>query len=224
MPRWAAHQPASACKLRQAPGIGNEIGNFVEICNHGRLFLRMRYTLFLMAILLLAGSSSAYAQAAPQVPKMKVGIVDILAFRDQIGELKIKYDKLQGEFATLYQELESMQGTLAAQEKTLNENKAMTPAQAAKLSSDFEAGKKEYQRKVEDTQAVARRREAEETEAIYDKLSKFLDQYCTKHGITSVFDARRLQETGVIVFAAANANITDDFIKAYNASNPAPAK
>jgi len=187
----------------------------------------MRYTLFLLAIMLLAGSTSAYAQAAaqaPPIPKMKIGIVDILAFRDQIGELKVKYDKLQTEFATLYQELESLQGTLAAQEKTLNENKGLTPQQAAKLAGDFESGKKEYQRKVEDTQVLARRRETEETEAIYDKLSKFLDQYCTKNGITTVFDARLLQETGVVVFAAQSANITEDFIKAYNAGNPAPAK
>lgn len=187
----------------------------------------MRYTLFLLAIMLLAGGTSAYAQAAaqtPQIPKMKIGIVDILAFRDQIGELKVKYDKLQTEFTTLYQELESLQGTLANQEKVLNENKGLTPQQAAKLAADFEIGKKEYQRKVEDTQVLARRRETEETEAIYDKLSKFLDQYCTKNGITTVFDARRLQETGVVVFAAQSANITEDFIKAYNAGNPTPAK
>ena len=186
----------------------------------------MRNTILLLALLLLGGASSVFAQATtpPPVPKMKVGIVDILAFRDQIGELKIKYDKLQKEFATLYQELETMQGTLANQEKVLNENKGLTPQQAAKLSADFEIGKKDYQRKVEDTQVLARRRETEETEAIYDKLSKFLDQYCTKNGITTVFDARRLQETGVVVFANRKANITDDFIKAYNAANPAPAK
>lgn len=186
--------------------------------------MRMRNIILSLALMLLGGTTSAFAQAAaPQIPKMKVGIVDILAFREQIGELKIKYDKLQKEFATLYQELETLQGTLAAQEKTLNENKGLTPQQAAKLSADFEAGKKDYQRKVEDTQTVARRRETEETEAIYDKLSKFLDQYCTKNGITTVFDARRLQETGVVVFASQNANITDEFIKAYNAANPAPA-
>ena len=117
-----------------------------------------------------------------------------------------------------------MQATLAAQEKTLGENKGLTPQQAAKLSADFEAGKKEYQRKVEDAQELARRREAEETGAISDKISAFLQQYCTKNGITTVFEARRLQETGVIVFAAANANITEDFVRSYNAANPLPPK
>jgi Skp family chaperone for outer membrane proteins len=71
---------------------------------------------------------------------------------------------------------------------------------------------------------MARKREQEETEAIYDKLSKYLDQYCTKHGITHVFDARRLQETGLVVYAATGANITNDFIKEYNKAYPSPAK
>lgn len=184
----------------------------------------MRNKILLLAILTMAGSSSALAQTAPPIPKMKVAIVDILAFRDQIAELKVKYDKLQKEFLTLSQELETMQATLAAQERTLGENKGLTPQQAAKLSADFEAGKKEYQRKVEDAQELARRREAEETGAISDKISAFLQQYCTKNGITTVFEARRLQETGVIVYAAANANITEDFVRSYNAANPLPAK
>ncbi len=190
----------------------------------------MRYTLFFLTILMMLGGTGAMAQApaaAPaggQVPRMKIGIIDILAFREQIGELKARYDKLNVEFSTIYQELESMQTKLAAQEKTLNENKTLTPAQASKLSGEFEAGKKEYQRRLEDTQALARRREQEETEAIYDKLSKYLDQYCLKHGITSVFDARRLQETGVVVYASYQSNITEDFVKEYNQLNPAPAK
>ncbi len=182
--------------------------------------------IFLLAILAIGGSSAALAQgAAPagSVPKMKIAIVDILAFREQIGELKVRYDKLQTEFATVYREMESMQGTLAAQEKTLNENTTLTPQQAAKLQNDFEAGKREYQRKLEDAQEMVRRREKEETEAIYEKLSKFLEQYCIGKGITSVYDARRLQETGVVVYVAGQANITEDLVKEYNKANPMPA-
>ena len=99
----------------------------------------------------------------------------------------------------------------------------MTPQQAAKLTEDMEALKRDYNRTLEDSQGQAQRREREETEAIYDKLSKFMDQYCAKNGITHVFDARRLQETGMVVYAAATANITDDFIKEYNKANPVQA-
>jgi Skp family chaperone for outer membrane proteins len=170
------------------------------------------------------GAKPAGGAQGGQVPKMKVAIVDVLAFREQVGELKAKYDKLQTEFAPRYQQLESMQTKLSAQEKTLAENKNLTPQQAAKLTEEYEQGKKEYQRTLEDSQAIARKREQEETEAIYDKLSKYLDQYCTKHGITHVFDARRLQETGLVVYAAPIANITNDFVKEYNKAYPSPAK
>jgi Skp family chaperone for outer membrane proteins len=172
------------------------------------------------------GQGAKPAGGAPggQVPKMKIAIVDVLAFREQVGELKAKYDKLQTEFAPRYQQLESMQTKITAQEKTLTENKSLTPQQAAKLNEEFEQGKKDYQRTLEDSQTMARKREQEETEAIYDKLSKYLDQYCTKHGITHVFDARRLQETGLVVYAATGANITNDFIKEYNKAYPSPAK
>ncbi|MBK6796368.1 MAG: OmpH family outer membrane protein [Acidobacteria bacterium] len=188
----------------------------------------MKIRLFMTLAFLVFAGTGVLAQtggaAAGQVPKMKVAIIDVLSFRDQVTELKAKYDKLQTEFAPRYQQLESMQAKLAAQEKTLSGNTSLSPQQAAKLTEDFEAGKKEYQRMLEDSQVTARTREQEETEAIYDKLSKFLDQYCIKYGITSVFDARRLQETNLVVFAAEKANITDDFIKEYNKANTgAPA-
>jgi outer membrane protein len=158
--------------------------------------------------------------AGGQVPKMKLGIIDVLAFREKIGELKAKYEKLQAEFAPRAQQLEAMQTKLSAQEKTLADNKSMTPQQVSKLTEEFEIGKKEYQRSVEDSQTLARRREEEETKAIYEKLQKFMDQYCAKNGITLVFDARRLQDTNIVVYAAANANVTEDFVKEYNLANP----
>ncbi|HKX27648.1 MAG TPA: OmpH family outer membrane protein [Blastocatellia bacterium] len=175
------------------------------------------------------GAAKPAAKPAPaagaadgQIPKMKVAIIDVLAFRERVGELKAKYDKLQSEFGPKYQQLQSMETKLSAQEKTLSENKNLTPQQASKLNDEFEQGKKEYQRTLEDSQVQARKREQDETEAIYDKLSKFLDQYCAKQGITHVFDARRLQETGIVVYAAPAANITEEFIKEYNKAFPSP--
>jgi outer membrane protein len=186
---------------------------------------------------LLFAASSVFAQAAGggqaakpsggavggQVPKMKVAIVDSLAFKQKVAELKVKYDKLETEFQSRAQQLQSMQSKLSAQEKTLQEGKNLTPQQSQKLSDDIEQQKKLYNRTLEDSEAAARKREQEETEAIYDKLTKFLDEYCTKNGITAVFDLRRLQETRVAVYAADSANITEDFIREYNKSNQSAA-
>ncbi len=177
----------------------------------------------LLLLLLLTGGGNALAQNGGQPEKLKIGIVDVLAFRDGIGELKAKYDKLQTEFATADREIQAMQTKLASQEKVLNENKSLTPQQAAKLSDEFEQGKKDYNRKVEDFQAQVRKREDDETGPIKEKLGKFLEQYCAKRNITYVFDGRALQETGIVIYAAPTANITDDFIKEYNKAYPAPA-
>ncbi len=186
----------------------------------------MKTKLLLTLALVLAATSAAFAQAggaATPPSKTKIGVIDVMAFRDGIGELKIKYDKLQTEFAPRYRELESMQNSLAAKEKVLNENQNLTQPQALKLQQELEEGKRAYQRLVEDSQAVAGKREEEETGPIKEKLGKFLEQYCTKLGIAFVFDGRQLQETGVVIYADGKANITEDFIKEYNKAYPAPA-
>ncbi|MDX2031403.1 MAG: OmpH family outer membrane protein [Blastocatellia bacterium] len=180
-----------------------------------------------LAVMLFAVSGVWAQTAAPAsggpVPNMKVAIVDVIAFREGILELRAKYEKLQTEFQARYRELEAMQSKIQSQEKVLNENKTLTPQQAQKLTEEYEQMKREYNRLLEDSQSTAQKREREETEASYDKLSKFMDQYCVKNKITHVFDAQRLRESQIVVYAAAAANITEDFIKEFNKSNPAPA-
>jgi len=183
----------------------------------------MKTKLLLTLALVLSVCCSALAQTSTEAPKAKIGVVDVMAFREGIGELKVKYDKLQTEFAPRYRELEAMQSKLASQEKVLNENKNLTQQQGAKLAGEYQQGKKEYERMVQDSQDLAAKREEEETGPIKEKLSKFLEQYCAKHNITFVFDGRALQETGIVVYAAAAANITEDFIKEFNKAYPAPA-
>jgi outer membrane protein len=194
--------------------------------------------LLTIAVLLIAGSSvlaqtgsagsgqaakPSGGEAGGPVPKMKIAIVDQRIFQEKVGELKVKYDKLATELQGRRQQLQAMQTKLEAQSKTLQESKNLTPQQTQKLTEDIEDQKKLYNRTLEDSEGFARKREQEETDAIYEKLSKFLNEYCVKHGITTVFNLSRLQETGLAVYAAEAANITEDFIKEYNKANPSAA-
>ena len=182
----------------------------------------MKMKLLLTLAFMLIAVPGVFAQASGDVAtKMKVAIIDWAVFRDEIAELKTKYEKLQTEFASKARDLESMQNSMANKQKVAQDNKTLTPQQAQKLGDEIENLKKDYNRSLQDSQDLAGKREREETEAIYDKLSKFLEQYCAKHGITHVFDARRLQDTGVVVYAAPTSNITKDFISEYNKANPA---
>ena len=181
----------------------------------------MKTKLLLTLAFILLAAPGAFAQAAGGAgTKVKVAIVDVLIFREEVLELKAKYEKLQTEFASKARDLESMQTSIANKQKVLQENRTLTPQQAQKLNDEIEQLKKEYNRSLQDSQDMAQRREQAETGDIYEKLSKFLDGYCAKYGITTVFDARRLQDTGVVVYVGPTANITKDFITEYNKANP----
>jgi Skp family chaperone for outer membrane proteins len=182
----------------------------------------MKMKLLLTLAFLFLAAPGAFAQAAGGgATKTKLAIMDYAAFRDDVLELKAKYEKLQAEFAAKARDLESMQTSIANKQKVAQENKTLTQQQAQKLAEEVEQLKKEYNRSLQDSQDLYVKREKSETDDIYEKVGKFLEQYCAKHGITYVFDARRLQDTGVAVYAAPTSNITKDFISEYNKANPA---
>src|SRR5262249_51347963 len=151
-----------------------------------------------------SGGASATQAAASPVPKLRAAIVFIDAFRGDIEELKIKYQKLQTEFDPRGRELQSMQTNLEAKEKVLADagSKNMTPQQQRRLADEYDALKREFDRKKEDSQTLARKREEEETAAIYDKLNQFLSRYAAQRGITVVIEGSAAQRSGVLVYAA----------------------
>jgi Skp family chaperone for outer membrane proteins len=176
--------------------------------------------LLLTLAFLLIAAPGAFAQGADGVAKMKVAMIDSAVFRDEVLELKAKYEKLAAEFAPKERDLQSMQNSIANKQKVAQENKTLTAQQAQKLSEEIEQLKKEYNRSLQDSQDLASKRAQAETDDIYEKVMKSLEQYCAKKGITHLFDARRLQDTSVAVYMAPTANITKDFISEYNKANP----
>src|SRR5262245_12159044 len=138
----------------------------------------MKMKLLLTFAFLLVAAPGAFAQATPAgAAKLKVAIIDSAIFRDEVLELKAKYEKLQTEFAPKARDLESMGTSIANKQKVAQENKTLTAQQAQKLNEEIEQLKKEYNRAVQDSQDLAAKREKEETSAAYEKLVKFLEQY-----------------------------------------------
>src|SRR5215468_188005 len=112
----------------------------------------MKMKLLLTLAFLLITAPGAFAQAAGGAgTKVKVAIVDVLIFRDEVLELKAKYEKLQTEFAPKARDLESMQTSIANKQKVLQDNKTLTPQQAQKLNEEVELLKKDYNRALEDS-------------------------------------------------------------------------
>jgi outer membrane protein len=169
-----------------------------------------------------AATTGTQTAAPAEVPKMKIGIINIAAFKEYIGEMRQRYEKLQAEFAPIGNELEAMQSKIAAQQQVLQEKgPSMTAPQARKLNDDIEDLQRQFKRKQEDAQAQARKREEEETGPIFDKINQFMIQYAQKHGLTMVLEVSGIGQA--LIYASPEANITEDFIMEYNKAYPVPA-
>jgi Skp family chaperone for outer membrane proteins len=151
----------------------------------------------------------------------KIAIINMGAFRVGIVEIKTKLDALNKEF-------EPQNGELANLQKQIEELKTKVQTQAptvqpSVLSGWMEQGaelEKTLKRKSEDYQALFQRRGREAVEPIMDKINKFLDQYCRQRNIVIVLNGEIAYNSNLLVWRAANVEITEDFMNEYNKANP----
>jgi Skp family chaperone for outer membrane proteins len=170
------------------------------------------------------GQTAPAATAGTDLPKPKIAFLNSGAFAEGIGELKVLYDKMNAEFASRIQELSSMRSAIDAKQKQLDDNGSkMTAQQIRKLQEEIEQLRKEGTRKQEDLQTDIQKREAAVTGPTYTKINDFLQNYVAEKGITIVFSTLQVAEANLILYVNPKAEITQDFIAAYNKANPMPA-
>ena len=162
--------------------------------------------------------------ASADLPKPKIAFVNTAAFREYINELKPLYEKLGTDLTPREQDLSSMKSSIDAKQESLDKNGAkLTPVQARKLQDDIEQLRKEGQRKLEDYQEFAQKREGELTGATYTKIMEHLNKYVAEKGLTIVFSTLQVAEANLIVYMDPKADVTQDFITSYNKANPGGA-
>jgi Skp family chaperone for outer membrane proteins len=171
------------------------------------------------------GQAAPATTAAPagDIPKPKIALVTVEAFREGITELRALYVTLEAEFTPRRTELESMKSAVDEKTNVLQTNKALTPQQSRKLQDDIEALRKEGTRKLEDYQNDVAKREDAVTGETYKKVNDFLLKYVAEKGITQVWNTGKIFESGVVLYIDPKADITEDFIKEYNKANPGAA-
>ncbi|MEP7273068.1 MAG: OmpH family outer membrane protein [Acidobacteriota bacterium] len=151
----------------------------------------------------------------------KVAIIFFGAFREGIQEMKAKLDALNSEFEPKNKELQALRDRVQNLNNQIQtQGSTVQPAVRAQWAE--EAGDKEklLKRQVEDAEALAKKRFEEVGNPVQEKILRFLDTYAQGKGIVMVFEGGALQQGGLVLFASAATNITDDFIKDYNRANP----
>jgi len=154
----------------------------------------------------------------------KIAIINTAAFRNGINELKVKLDALNSEFEPKNKELQALQDKIAGLKKQIDtQGNTVSPAVRNQWAEQGAEAEKELKRKGEDYDALAKKRFEEVSGPVYDKVGKFLEQYAQKRGIAMVLEGVAAQQNGLLVFAAAATDITEDFMKEYNNANPSGA-
>ena len=190
------------------------------------LFTLLMATAFAQTPTPKAGTSTpaTTTSASADLPKPKIAFVNTAAFREYINELKPLYEKLGTDLTPREQDLSSMKSSIDAKQESLDKNGAkLTPVQARKLQDDIEQLRKEGQRKLEDYQEFAQKREGELTGATYTKIMEHLNKYVAEKGLTIVFSTLQVAEANLIVYMDPKADVTQDFITSYNKANPGGA-
>lgn len=154
----------------------------------------------------------------------KVAYINTAQFRTGIQELKIRLDALNVEFEPKKKEIQSL-------EEEVNNLKNKIQAQGNTVSvqvrsqwvEDATEKEKILKRRAEDYDALGQKRLAEVSQPVYEKIGKFLEQFCQQRGIVLVLEGGAAQQAGVLIYASPATDVTEEFMKEYNKVNPAGA-
>jgi len=163
----------------------------------------------------------AQTQTRPAPTPANVAIIDSSAFSDEkigIARVMAGMQQIEAKFQPLRAEIRGMRDRLNTLRTNIQNKRLVQDAKVTQQQTD-EADRLELEikRKAEDAQASYQK----ESLAILDPLQKdigtALTAYAQSKGITLLIDANRVP----IVYAAANLDITRDFINDYNRTHPA---
>jgi outer membrane protein len=146
------------------------------------------------------------------------------AFRQGINELKARLDALNTEFEPKRKALETKQANLEnLKNKIQTQGNTVSAAVRNQWVEEATNEEKLLKRMDEDYQAEGQKRLGEVQGPVFDKVGKLLESYCQQRGIVLVMEAGAAQQAGVLIFASAATDITEDFMKEYNKANPGGA-
>jgi outer membrane protein len=172
-----------------------------------------RVTQFLVAAVLLLGTSAAFAEE-------KLGYVDMQRALNETEDGRKAKDKLKKDFDQKQKELDEQQAQLKKDIEDLDKKRTLLPAdkvreKEAELRGRLEKVQQTYMRHQQDLQG----KEQKETAKIFERMTKIIGEIAAGENFTMIVDKSAL------VFAKPHLDLTNELIRRYNktAAPAAPA-
>ncbi len=157
--------------------------------------------LMLLAVPALAETKIAYVDLQKALNLSKTGV----EAKQQIG---VQVKKYEGEFKAKQDDLMKLKEELEKQAVLLSD------AAKAQKEREFQQNVKELQRFQKDIKEELQQRDAELTKRILNELFEILQTIGKNGSYTMILE----KNEGAVIFADANIDLTDELIKAYDAS------
>jgi outer membrane protein len=133
-----------------------------------------------------------------------------------MGALKAKFAPRQAQLQTLNDEVEALRKQLSDPANKLSDTEMATRQRS------LESKEKQLQRQAEDFKNDSDSESQQAFQRVAQKLYAFLQAYSQQHGYSAVIE-RGSDAAPVVWFVAADMDITDQLVKAYNAPSPGSA-
>ena len=134
----------------------------------------------------------------------------------QTAEAKHIFSNLQAKFAPRQTHLQQLNAEVEALKKQLNDNAAsLNDTEKSAKMRTFDTEERQLQREAEDFKGDTDSASQQAFLSIAQKLYAFLQDYAKEHAYTLVID-RGSDAAPVVWYAAANADITAELVKAYD--------
>ena len=163
----------------------------------------------------------AHTQTRPAAAPTNVAIIDSSAFSDEkagIARVMAAMQQIETKFQPLRTELRGMRERLATMRSDIQKKRQVQdPKLTAQQTDEADRLEVQIKRKAEDAQTNYQKESLAALDPLQKDIGTALTAYAQAKGITLLIDANRVP----IVYAAANLDVTKDFIADYNRTHPA---
>jgi outer membrane protein len=171
----------------------------------------------LLATMLATVSQAQVASTQPATQHIvtlsfNAAVLQTAEAQRELGVLQATLAPRQAQLQSLNNEVEALRKELAGDKLSDTERETRERA--------LETKEKELQRQAEDFRNDSQNESQQVFQKVAQKVYAFLQTYSQQHGYSAVIE-RGSDTAPVVWYAAGNLDITDEFIKAYNAQSPA---
>jgi outer membrane protein len=212
---------ANGCDLRE---ISSKTENIYpnHLTKHNRRLMMKRFVgistlLFAVAFataLLAQEPVSAPATAGTVTVAFNAAVLQTAEAQRELNALQTKYAPRQAQIKSLNDEVAELQKQLQATSDKLSD------AERANREQTLSTKEKQLQRDADDFKADSQTDSQQVFQNVAQKMYTFLQTYAQQHSYSMVID-RGNNDAPVIWYVAANLDITDALVKAYNAQSGA---